>query len=411
MNSVAEADSELPPTASTSVADPKPLSKNAQKKLARAARIAEQKKERRAAEKERRKEKKREQAAKRAAGELDDAEDEERRKRARTEGPKRPFHARIIVDLGFDDMMTDNVGMSIQCASTVTLTDTLWARVSQEIKSLTSQLAYTYSANKKASQPFSALLFTSVDGRTYTRLEGMSNAAYRRWQDTEWWQESYEKLWLGGDGAAPASTDSETGQPEVAIRKDDAAEDAMDAAPPEPAADHHQAHSSKSLMSPQRAAQDTVVYLTADSEDELTELKEGETYIIGGICDHNRYKVSTLFSTVAVPRADRESAEPLLQQSQHLQNPLRAPPHRDLPRRTTHAQGPHRQPDLRDPPQMGGDAGLAARARGGRASAQVPGPRGWKQASVGDCRGEAEERGGPGRRSRWRCGGGRRSCA
>jgi len=33
-----------------------------------------------------------------------------------------------------------------------------------------------------------------------------------------------------------------------------------------------------------------VIYLTADSDSELIELKEGETYIIGGICDHNRYK-------------------------------------------------------------------------------------------------------------------------
>jgi hypothetical protein len=36
-----------------------------------------------------------------------------------------------------------------------------------------------------------------------------------------------------------------------------------------------------------------VVYLTADSEEELMELKEGEIYVIGGICDHNRYKVCT----------------------------------------------------------------------------------------------------------------------
>jgi tRNA (guanine9-N1)-methyltransferase len=33
------------------------------------------------------------------------------------------------------------------------------------------------------------------------------------------------------------------------------------------------------------------VYLTADSDQELSELSTDETYIIGGLCDHNRYKV------------------------------------------------------------------------------------------------------------------------
>lgn len=42
---------------------------------------------------------------------------------------------------------------------------------------------------------------------------------------------------------------------------------------------------------PTKSPQDTVVYLTADSEEDLSELKPEETYIIGGICDHNRYKV------------------------------------------------------------------------------------------------------------------------
>ena len=36
------------------------------------------------------------------------------------------------------------------------------------------------------------------------------------------------------------------------------------------------------------------MYLTADATDELAELKEDEVYIIGGICDHNRYKVRLL---------------------------------------------------------------------------------------------------------------------
>lgn len=36
---------------------------------------------------------------------------------------------------------------------------------------------------------------------------------------------------------------------------------------------------------------ENVVYLTADSTEELEELSEGKSYVIGGIVDHNRYKV------------------------------------------------------------------------------------------------------------------------
>lgn len=102
-----------PASISTSAELPgQPLSKNAQKRLAKAARVAELKKERRAYEKEKRKEKKRQLAAKRAAGEMDgdEGEDNVSRKKARTEGPRTPFDARIVVDLGFDSMMSDNVG-------------------------------------------------------------------------------------------------------------------------------------------------------------------------------------------------------------------------------------------------------------------------------------------------------------
>lgn len=88
-----------------------PLSKKAQKKLARAARHQEVKLERRAREKERKKERKRlakeETEKKREAGE-DVSADEQPRKRAKTVHEK-PFGARIVVDLGFDDMMSDKV--------------------------------------------------------------------------------------------------------------------------------------------------------------------------------------------------------------------------------------------------------------------------------------------------------------
>ena len=108
--------------------------------------------------------------------------------------------------------------------------------------SLSSQLAYTYSANRKAQCPFENLIYTSLGGKTLARLEGVGDAGYKRWTGVEWWVDSYEKLWGTLGGHTPMN-------------------------------------------------RGTVVYLTADSDVELTELKEGETYIIGGIVDHNRYKV------------------------------------------------------------------------------------------------------------------------
>ena len=85
-----------------------PLSKNAIKKAAKAARLAALKLERRAREKEAKKEKKRIRAEKRAAGELDDDEQEEIKRRMKR--PKLQFGGTVVVDLGFDSMMNDKVG-------------------------------------------------------------------------------------------------------------------------------------------------------------------------------------------------------------------------------------------------------------------------------------------------------------
>jgi tRNA (guanine9-N1)-methyltransferase len=83
----------------------------------------------------------------------------------------------------------------------------------------------------------------------------MNNAAYKRWTGTDWWQGGYERLWSGKPG-------------EFAGVKVKSVDEGLE------------------------VKQDSVIYLTADSDSELMELKEGETYIIGGICDHNRYKAS-----------------------------------------------------------------------------------------------------------------------
>jgi len=179
--------------------------------------------------------------------------DEEEIKR-RTKRPKLQFGGTVVVDLGFDSMMND-----------------------KEIVSLCSQLAYTYSANRQASFPFS-LIYTSLNGRTFDRLESMGDAGYKRWTNAKWWSESYSRLWENED---IAQSDAETsplrptdGEKEVLFVSVSATTSSM------ATRTHPRNNTPKS----------TVVYLTADSEDELSELRPDETYIIGGICDHNRYK-------------------------------------------------------------------------------------------------------------------------
>ena len=146
------------------------------------------------------------------------------------------------------------------------------SRSPQEITSLCSQLAYVYSVNRRSSNPFRSLLFTSLNGRTLSRLEKLNDAGYKRWAGTEWWTEDYERLWLQNSAeSAPGDGESSKGP---------ASEDRVEDDDDDP---------EKLLATP--VSQDRVVYLTADSTEVLEELKEGETYVIGGLCDHNRYKV------------------------------------------------------------------------------------------------------------------------
>jgi hypothetical protein len=83
-------------------------SKKAQKRALKMARLEERKIERRAKEKAAKKEKKRKRAERIAAGEQL-SEDEVTQKRAKTNQPKKPFAARVVLDLGFDDKMNDKV--------------------------------------------------------------------------------------------------------------------------------------------------------------------------------------------------------------------------------------------------------------------------------------------------------------
>ena len=126
-----------------------------------------------------------------------------------------------------------------------------------------SQLAYTHSANRQASYPFT-LFFTSLGGQTYDRLQTLSDASYKRWSNTHWYTDSYEGLWL----CDPDTAESSGG------------------------VDSNQSDNPTSTAGAPEFPKSSFVYLTADTEDELQEIKTDEIYIIGGICDHNRYKAS-----------------------------------------------------------------------------------------------------------------------
>lgn len=167
-----------------------------------------------------------------------------------------------------------------------------------------SQLAYTYSANRKALYPFS-LLYTSLSGRTLNRLEGMSDAGYRRWTYTEWWTEGYSRLWSAvpspplhpewpGELSAEASgstgtvpTDKSGLGPVPAVANSGIPTSTSDST------DHQSSNQRQSISVRDDDVKRTVIYLTADSDEELSELREDEIYIIGGIVDHNRYKVTS----------------------------------------------------------------------------------------------------------------------
>jgi tRNA (Guanine-1)-methyltransferase len=159
--------------------------------------------------------------------------------------------------------------------------------------SLCSQLAYTYSANRKSRTPFHSVLFTSLDGKTRARLDALG-AQYKRWQYVDFWEAGYDRMW--GDQAGEGD-------------------------------------------GTQSCTQESVVYLTGDADEELQELKEGETYIIGGICDHNRYKARR--RPIHSIRYSSCLLEPMPRQGQIPVHPRRPSPHRDLPRTPPHTQNSH----------------------------------------------------------------------
>jgi type IV secretory pathway VirB10-like protein len=107
---------ELAPVPETVSQAPLALSKQAQKRLIKAQKKKEFKTERRARDKALKKAKKAERREKRARGELDGDEEEHarqvKRQKVSQDGAKEKFGAGLVIDLGFDDKMTDRVSDS-----------------------------------------------------------------------------------------------------------------------------------------------------------------------------------------------------------------------------------------------------------------------------------------------------------
>ena len=189
---------------------PNPLSKNAQKKAAKLAKFAATREAWKATKKEKNKAKKAvKNALKRAAS--PDPTVPKRQKTAAV--PRELVDITLIMDLGFDELMTD-----------------------KEVASMSSQLTRCYSANKSAQKQFK-FCCAGLDGRLKERYETVIGNQHKNWRGVEWVDGGYE-----------------------VAEKD-------------------------------KTPEGDLVYLTADSEDTITELEEGKKYIIGGIVDRNRHKV------------------------------------------------------------------------------------------------------------------------
>ncbi|GJN91985.1 hypothetical protein Rhopal_005013-T1 [Rhodotorula paludigena] len=245
-----------------------PLSKSALKRQRKQEAFQAQKLQRRAYEKEKRKAKAAEVKRLVQEGKMEAPQP----KKKRVVGKQEPHGARVVIDMGFDELMTD-----------------------KEVKSMSSQLAYCYSANRNASHPF-PLLITSFNGRLRQGFDKRGDAT--SWKGVEWWDEGVEQLYEGVPEPAPTAAAA----PEEVVQ-DGSAENGGAA---QPVASTSAAPSAQAAPTPAdvplvtlgtlrgrpraRVPRSTVVYLTGDSPNVLSRLEAGHTYILGGIVDRNRYK-------------------------------------------------------------------------------------------------------------------------
>ncbi|BGO98957.1 tRNA (guanine(9)-N1)-methyltransferase [Rhodotorula toruloides] len=245
------ADAQLTASTSTSTLPPG-ITKSALKRQRKQEAFQAKKLVKRQQEKERKKAKAAEIKRLVAEGVMEKPESKKRKKAG-----GEPHGARIVIDMGFDELMTE-----------------------KEVKSMASQLAYCYSANRASPHPF-PILVTSFNGRLREGYDKRGD--FKSWKGVEWWDDGVEKLWDGVREVAPADEAAETA---TSAGEASSAEAPVASTPSIPL-------NTLGVFSGQpctRVPRSTVTYLTGDSPNVLTSLTPGHTYILGGIVDRNRYK-------------------------------------------------------------------------------------------------------------------------
>lgn len=146
----------------------------------------------------------------------------------------------------------------------------------QEIVSMTNQLYFVHALNRMSPKPFRHCAFTGINGRMKERLDTKLNGEYAKFTRLEWRGEDVNDM-----RQAPARSEEEwtafTNSKRVGRKTVTGGRGPVDLA-------------ETPLRNPFDGQE--YIYLSADADYELETLKENETYIIGGIVDRNRYKVS-----------------------------------------------------------------------------------------------------------------------
>lgn len=206
------------------------------------------------------------------------------------------FPGAVVIDLGFDDLMTDG-----------------------EITSMASQLTYLYSVNRTAKRPFAAVLHTSFGPTTSPRLWAkLGKSMWPRWTRMHFWDEGVDVVSrVLKEATATEATTKETTTREATTRETTTKEDTAEETTAMEVEDSASATADSftpqipdtSTQQSEEQLQDLaryltgprlpdaippsshLVYLSADSEEELTTLSPNEIYVIGGIVDRNRHKM------------------------------------------------------------------------------------------------------------------------